>query len=73
MKKVRQPVVDDDPPIAGLLGGRSNVVEPVISRLRRTLDGDHGDHGDTEGTDRAGPRPMPTVQSVGHVVRQVTE
>ncbi|MFD0312334.1 hypothetical protein [Streptomyces sp. NPDC127119] len=70
MKKVRESVMDDDPPIAGLFGGRSNVVEPVIGRLRRTLDGDHGD---TEGTGRAGPRPMPTVQGVGHVVRQVTE
>jgi two-component system OmpR family response regulator len=44
-------------------GGRSNVVELVVSRLRRKLDG----------VDEAGEPLLHTVRGVGYVVRQVAE
>jgi two-component system OmpR family response regulator len=46
-------------------GGRSNVVELVVSRLRRKLDG--------SGESDSGESLIHTVRGVGYVVRQVAE
>jgi two-component system OmpR family response regulator len=46
-------------------GGRSNVVELVVSRLRRKLDGNSAAD--------SGESLIHTVRGVGYVVRQVAE
>jgi two-component system OmpR family response regulator len=56
-------------------GGRSNVVELVVSRLRRKLDGNKldGNKFDGNGESDSGESLIHTVRGVGYVVRQVAE